>query len=396
MKNSIKFILLFIILLAVIFFILFKIDFIKPRIVNFFKTKNIVNVEKSSLKKIDGNSFSFSFVQEVAFPKKTRTASIIVDDSNSYEIFTQEGKKFKKSSSSQITLPSNFFLEKNGGIKSVFVIEDIYFAIITLKTSECYYLSLTRLNDLKELLKSECLPDTVNIDFNGSGGAYIYNKDEILLSIGAPEIFSDSIRQLAQDLNSIFGKIIAIKKYDLLNTSSNFVNYKIFSYGHRNPQGLSFLNKYIFSSEHGPYGGDEINLLTKGNNYGWPIISYGTKYNNGKSFDFYHSNKKIAEPLYTFLPSVAPSALARCPKNLINYYNKKNCLMSLTLREKSILIILLDDTFKIMSVEKFFLDKRLRHFGLKNNSEIYFDRDNNFYFSSDNDGIYKCSFGNFR
>jgi hypothetical protein len=279
-KTIIKFILLFIILLAVILFILFKIDFIKPRIVNFFKTKNIVNVEKSSLKKIDGNSFSFSFAQEVAFPKKTRTASIIVDDSNSYEIFTQEGKKFKKSSSSQITLPSNFFLEKNGGIKSVFVIEDIYFAIITLKTSECYYLSLTRLNDLKELLKIECLPDTVNIDFNGSGGAYIYNKDEIFLSIGAPELYSDSIRQLAQDLNSIFGKIISIKKYDLLNTNTNFVNYKIFSYGHRNPQGLSFLNKYIFSSEHGPYGGDEINLLTKGNNYGWTIISYGTMYDN--------------------------------------------------------------------------------------------------------------------
>jgi glycosyltransferase involved in cell wall biosynthesis len=87
---------------------------------------------------------------------------------------------------------------------------------------------------------------------------------------------------------------------------------------------------------------------------------------------------------------------SRITNLLINYYNKKNCLMSLTLREKSILIILLDDTFKIMSVEKFFLDKRLRHFGLKNNSEIYFDKDNNFYFSSDNDGIYKGSFGNFR
>jgi hypothetical protein len=396
MKNRIKFILLFVILLVIIFFILFKIDFIKPLIVNFFKTKNIVNVEKAFLKKVDGNSFSFSFVQEVAFPKKTRTASIIVDNTNSYEIFTQDGKKFQKSISSQIILPSNFFLEKNGGIKSVFVIEGTYFALITLKTSECYYLSLTRLNDLKELLKSECIPDTINIDFNGSGGAYIYNKDEIFLSIGAPEQFSDSIRQLAQDLNSIFGKIISIKKHDLLNANTNFVNYKIFSYGHRNPQGLSFLNKYIFSSEHGPYGGDEINLLRKGNNYGWPIMSYGTRYSNGKSFDFYHVNKKSAEPLYTFLPSVAPSALARCPKNLINYYNKKNCLMSLTLREKSILIILLDDTFKVMSVEKFFLDKRLRHFGLKNNSEIYFDKDNNFYFSSDSDGIYKGSFGDFR
>ena len=396
MKNKTKLILLFTILFVIIFFIFLNIDFIKASTVNFFKTKNIISVEKPFLKKINGNSFSFTFIQEVEFPKKTRTASVIVDNSNNYEIFTQDGKKFHKSSSSKIKLPSNFFLEKNGGIKSVFVIEDIYFALITLKTSECYYLSLIRLSDLKEILKSECIPDTTNIDFNGSGGAYLYNKGEILLSIGTPEVSSESIRQLAQDLNSIFGKIISIKMYDLLKKNTDIVNYKIFSYGHRNPQGLSFLNKYIFSSEHGPYGGDEINLLKKGNNYGWPLISYGTRYNNGKSFNFYHKNKKIAEPIYTFLPSVAPSALTRCPQNLINYYNKKNCLMSLTLREKSILIILLDDTFKVMSVEKFFLDKRLRHFGLKNNSELYFDKDNNFYFSADNDGFYKGSFGDFR
>jgi hypothetical protein len=396
MKNKTKLILLFTILFVIIFFIFLNIDFIKASTVNFFKTKNIISVEKPFLKKINGNSFSFTFIQEVEFPKKTRTASVIVDNSNNYEIFTQDGKKFHKSSSSKIKLPSNFFLEKNGGIKSVFVIEDIYFALITLKTSECYYLSLIRLSDLKEILKSECIPDTTNIDFNGSGGAYLYNKGEILLSIGTPEVSSESIRQLAQDLNSIFGKIISIKMYDLLKKNTDIVNYKIFSYGHRNPQGLSFLNKYIFSSEHGPYGGDEINLLKKGNNYGWPLISYGTRYNNGKSFNFYHKNKKIAEPIYTFLPSVAPSALTRCPQNLINYYNKKNCLMSLTLREKSILIILLDNNFRVISVEKFFLDKRLRHFGLKNNSELYFDKDNNFYFSADNDGFYKGSFGDFR
>lgn len=396
MKSRIKFILLFIILVVIIFLVLLKIDFIKLSISNLFKTKNIISVEKSSLKKVDGNSFSFVFSQEVAFPKNTRTASIIVDSINNYEIFTQDGKKFEKNHPSQIVLPSNFFLKKNGGIKSVFVIGDIYFALITSKNLDCYYLSLTRLNDLKELIKSECIPDVGNIDFNGSGGAYLYNKDEILLSIGAPEVFSESIRQLAQDLNSIFGKIISIKKYDLLNANNNIVNYKIFSYGHRNPQGLSFLNKYIFSSEHGPYGGDEINLLRKGSNYGWPITSYGTRYNNGKSFNFYNNNKKIVEPIYTFLPSVAPSALTMCPKNLINYYNKKNCLMSLTLREKSILIILLDDNFRVISVEKFFLDKRLRHFGLKKNSEIYFDKDNNFYFSADNEGIYKGSFSYFR
>lgn len=93
MKNRIKFILLFIIL----FFIsLFSISY--PQ-----------SSSSALIKKIDGNSFSFTFAQEVVFPKETRTASIILDNSNNYEIFTQEGKKFQKSSSSQIILPSNFF-----------------------------------------------------------------------------------------------------------------------------------------------------------------------------------------------------------------------------------------------------------------------------------------------
>ena len=83
-------------------------------------------------------------------------------------------------------------------------------------------------------------------------------------------------------------------------------------------------------------------------------------------------------------------------KVCFNYYNKENCLMSLTLREQSILIILLDNNLRLISIEKFFLDKRLRHFGLKENSEIYFDLENNFYFSSDNDGLYKGKFTDFR
>jgi hypothetical protein len=396
MKKNINFIIFFIVLFLITIFIFVKIDFIKVRIVNFFKTKKIVDVEKSSLTKVDGNSFSFTFIKQVDFPKHARTASIIVNQRNDYEIFTQDGKKFKNSSPSQVILPSTFFFGKNGGVKSVFVLKDIYFALITSKNLECYYLSLIRLKDSKEFIKSECIPDINNIDFNGSGGAYVFNKDEILLSIGTPEQLSEIIRQLPQNLNSIFGKIISIKNSFLLDMDKSTVNYEIFSYGHRNPQGLTFLNKFIFSSEHGPQGGDEINLLKKGGNYGWPIVSYGTRYGNDKSFNFHHNRKEIIEPVYAFLPSVAPTALAKCPKNLINYYNKNNCLMSLTLREQSILIILLDDNFKVISIEKFFLDKRLRHFGLKKNSEIYFEEDGSFYFSADNDGVYKGMFNNFR
>ena len=74
----------------------------------------------------------------------------------------------------------------------------------------------------------------------------------------------------AQDDNSSFGKILFI---DFENKDSI-----IFSKGHRTPQGLSVENDLILSAEHGPRGGDEINLIEFGNNYGWPISSYGEPY----------------------------------------------------------------------------------------------------------------------
>jgi hypothetical protein len=393
---------IFIIAILLINILLLNINFLKS--FSFFKKKSIdeipkeVNNEIVEEIKVDGNSFSFKFIKEQKFPKNiSRTASIIFDNFNNYEIFFQTGEKLNKSSLSKFISHNDIYLEKNGGIKSVFVIKGLYFILITKKNIfNCSYLALIRLIDLKELIKSECIVDQKNIDFNGSGGAYTELYDEILLSIGTPENSSESIRQLAQDRNSIFGKIIAMKKSDLINLNLNTISYKIYSYGHRNPQGLIFLNNNIFSSEHGPQGGDELNLIKQYNNYGWPIVSYGTRYYNGKSFNFLNDNNKFIEPIYAFIPSVAPSALGKCPKNLINYYNKENCLMSLSLREQSILIILLDNNLRVISIEKFFLDKRLRHFGLKENSEIYFDLEDNFYFSSDNDSLYKGKFTNFR
>ena len=76
------------------------------------------------------------------------------------------------------------------------------------------------------------------------------------------------------NIKSIFGKIIQI---DLLSK-----NYLTFSSGHRNPQGLLFFKtkEMILATDHGPYGGDEINIIEQNQNYGWPISSYGRHYDN--------------------------------------------------------------------------------------------------------------------
>ena len=83
----------------------------------------------------------------------------------------------------------------------------------------------------------------------------------------------------------------------------------IYSYGHRNPQGI-FKNPdtgEIWTNEHGPRGGDEINIIKKGVNYGWPKITYGINY-SGTTITKDKKLPGMAQPLYYWLPSIAPSS----------------------------------------------------------------------------------------
>lgn len=84
----------------------------------------------------------------------------------------------------------------------------------------------------------------------------------------------------------------------------------IFSYGHRNPQGLAKNPETgdIWDHEHGPQGGDEINIIQKGKNYGWPIISYGINYDNSIFTDITHK-EGMEQPLFYWVPSIAPCGM---------------------------------------------------------------------------------------
>ena len=85
----------------------------------------------------------------------------------------------------------------------------------------------------------------------------------------------------------------------------------IYSYGHRNPQGLAMnpLTGEIWENEHGPRGGDEINIIRKGANYGWPVISYGINY-DGKPITDISKKEGMEQPESYFTPSIAPSGMA--------------------------------------------------------------------------------------
>ena len=87
--------------------------------------------------------------------------------------------------------------------------------------------------------------------------------------------------------------------------------------GHRNPQGLFYdkQNHIIFSTEHGPQGGDEINIIKKGDNYGWPEITYGINY-SGTIITNKTSAPNMTQPFYYWIPSIAPSGMAFSTSNI--------------------------------------------------------------------------------
>jgi len=124
-------------------------------------------------------------------------------------------------------------------------------------------------------------------------------------------------RERAQDLLSDNGKVYRMKEDGVVPTDNPFTNQKgvnplIWSYGHRNPQGLYFdiTKGELWEQEHGPRGGDEINLIQKGKNYGWPVITYGREYHGPKIGDGSTHRKNMEQPMYYYVPSIAPCGLS--------------------------------------------------------------------------------------
>jgi glucose/arabinose dehydrogenase len=119
-----------------------------------------------------------------------------------------------------------------------------------------------------------------------------------------------------QDLKRDGGKIYRIHDDGRIPTDNPFVGVPgaktaAFTYGNRNPQGMTIHPKtgQIIAHEHGPEGGDEINFIKPGRNYGWPVISYGENYGGGK-FAESTAKKGMEQPFYYWVPSIAPSGFA--------------------------------------------------------------------------------------
>lgn len=147
------------------------------------------------------------------------------------------------------------------------------------------------------------------------GGRVAFSKDgNLYLSTG--ERSDLETRPQAQDLNSGLGKIIRITTDGKAVAGNPFegktgARAELYSYGHRNVQGIAFHPETgdLWETEFGPRGGDELNRIEPGKNYGWPVITYGIEYAGGKIGDSIQQKSGMEQPIYYWDPVISPSGI---------------------------------------------------------------------------------------
>ena len=320
------------------------------------KPLGYIDIYKDNLFFINGSGFLF-FVKEDEINKKTfkftNISSNLLDITDNELILESEYK--------------NFGWE---GVKDILIVEDkLFVSIIDEKKDNCTNVQVLmgEINfDYIEFSKIFSPEECVNrfqygYSTYGSGGKMsAYKSNEILLSTGDVFLFDK-----AQDTNSILGKILKINYLSL--------DYEIVSIGHRNPQGLYYVDDYdiLVETEHGPKGGDEVNLinLNKLENFGWPISSYGDHY-TGEILEEAPLHKShleygFKEPLHYFdYELVGSHGISSVEK----YIDKSFIIGTLNGR------VFYDVTInfqqeKITDIQTYYINKRIRDIKVSSNSE---------------------------
>ena len=149
--------------------------------------------------------------------------------------------------------------------------------------------------------------------FLAVGGGFGVEKEDGSRAFAAVEGQYHAMK--AQDPMSHVGKLLRLRPDGTVPDDNPFVGragYKpeIYSMGHRNQQGMALhpVTGALWAAEHGPQGGDELNIIEPGKNYGWPLVSYGRQY-EGPRISKFHSKEGLTEPFTLWVPSIAPSGL---------------------------------------------------------------------------------------
>jgi len=206
---------------------------------------------------------------------------------------------------------------------------EIYISHISTNKNNQIALRVIKLIKGKNILEERLVYSSEYLDpphgIHQTGGKMVqFNQNKILLALGD---FQKSY--LINEPSSPFGKTI------LIDIDGQNTDPETFSIGHRNIQGLTISSTgKIFATEHGPQGGDEINLLEKGKNYGWPDETYGIPYGLEEKVEFeifsnfggakYGTHDKTTKPIYAFIPSNGIKAIEQQPSEANEFPSWKN------------------------------------------------------------------------
>jgi glucose/arabinose dehydrogenase len=192
----------------------------------------------------------------------------------------------------------------------------------------------------------------------------------LLVSIGdggnpPVQLEGDFIRKQAQNRASHLGKVIRINDDGTVPANNPFKDDpdaapEVWSYGHRNIQGMALnpLTQQVWATEHGSKGGDELNVIEAGKNYGWPVVSFSKEYGTSQPVAPETSQAGVIDPLKVWTPSIGPSGLEIYDGNL--YPNWRGDIFAGALVEKSIRRLRVNDSNQVVSEALIPIGQRVR------------------------------------
>ena len=320
-----------------------------------YKKKKII-FDNNFVKKSKNLDQSISYKKYNSFFIDYYDKKIFITDRSGNFFFLDSKKLFSKNKEIFAKSIKNNFISTR--VFDSFIFDGKIFVSFTSTQNGCNKININyaKLNYNELIFKKFFNPKDCNK--TGSPGRIQFYEHQnikgLLLSTAEGEKDKPGIN--TQDKNSIYGKILFIPL--------NGEKFSIFSLGHRVIQGLNVNENNIIATEHGPRGGDEINLILDQKNYGWPIVSLGEKYNLSQvdknlNYKKNHTYYNFEEPIFSFIPSIGISEIIKLPNTFSIYYENHYLLSSLN--GGSIYLVRFSDNLKkIITIEKIFIDNRIR------------------------------------
>jgi glucose/arabinose dehydrogenase len=209
------------------------------------------------------------------------------------------------------------------------------------------------------------------------GGDFIHNGSRLMIGpdmkLYATTGDANQRFDFPQNPNSLNGKVLRVNLDGSIPSDNPFGN-AVWAIGQRNPQGLVFANDKLYSSMHGETTNDEINIIEKGRNYGWPFVEGFCDLPAEQTFC---AANNVVEPIYAWTPTIAPSGLDFYNNNYIAQW--KNSLLLAVLKDKKMIQLKLNDNGSaIDGVHEFFVNQfgRLRDIAISPDGKVYICTDN--------------------